>query len=47
MKHWELIADNLHDAGCNLGWVAAERRSLRRRVQDVLHFQVPQLAHAA
>jgi N-acetylglutamate synthase-like GNAT family acetyltransferase len=25
----------------------AERRSLRRRVQDVLHFQVPQLAHAA
>ena len=23
MKYWEIIADNLHDAGWSLGWVAA------------------------
>ena len=23
MKYWEIIADNLHDAGWNLGWVSA------------------------
>lgn len=23
MKHWEIIADNLHDAGFSLGWVSA------------------------
>jgi len=22
-KHWEIIADNLHDAGWSLGWVSA------------------------
>ena len=22
MKYWEIIADNLHDAGWSLGWVA-------------------------
>jgi SH3-like domain-containing protein len=22
MKHWEIIADNLHDAGWSLGWVS-------------------------
>ncbi len=31
MKYWEIIADNLHDAGWSLGWVSAidsERRTL-------------------
>jgi hypothetical protein len=23
MKYWEIIADNLHDAGWSLGWVSA------------------------
>ena len=23
MKEWEIIADNLHDAGWSLGWVSA------------------------
>jgi hypothetical protein len=23
MKQWEIIADNLHDAGWSLGWVSA------------------------
>jgi hypothetical protein len=23
MKSWEIIADNLHDAGWSLGWVSA------------------------
>ena len=23
MKYWQIIADNLHDAGWSLGWVAA------------------------
>ena len=23
MKHWEIIADNLHNAGWSLGWVSA------------------------
>lgn len=23
MKYWEIIADNLHDAGSSLGWVSA------------------------
>jgi len=23
MKYWEIIADNLHKAGWNLGWVSA------------------------
>ena len=23
MKHWEIIADKLHDAGWSLGWVSA------------------------
>ena len=23
MKYWEIIADNLHDAGWSLGWVAS------------------------
>jgi len=23
VKHWEIIADNLHDAGWSLGWVSA------------------------
>jgi len=23
MKYWEIIADNLHDAGFSLGWVSA------------------------
>ena len=23
MKHWEIIADNLHAAGVSLGWVSA------------------------
>lgn len=23
MKDWEIIADNLHDAGWSLGWVSA------------------------
>jgi hypothetical protein len=23
MKYWEVIADNLHDAGWSLGWVSA------------------------
>ena len=23
MKHWEIMADNLHDAGWSLGWVSA------------------------
>jgi hypothetical protein len=23
MKHWEIIADNLHKAGWSLGWVSA------------------------
>jgi len=23
VKYWEIIADNLHDAGWNLGWVSA------------------------
>ena len=23
MKRWEIIADNLHDAGWSLGWVSA------------------------
>ena len=23
MKYWEMIADNLHDAGWSLGWVSA------------------------
>ena len=23
MKYWEIIANNLHDAGWNLGWVSA------------------------
>jgi len=23
MKDWEVVADNLHDAGWNLGWVSA------------------------
>jgi len=31
MKYWEIIADNLHDAGWSLGWVSAldrERRTI-------------------
>jgi hypothetical protein len=23
VRHWEIIADNLHDAGWSLGWVSA------------------------
>ena len=23
MKHWEIIPDNLHDAGWSLGWISA------------------------
>ena len=23
MKYWEIIADNLHDAGWSLGWISA------------------------
>ena len=26
MKYWEIIADNLHDAGWSLGWVATVDR---------------------
>lgn len=29
MKHWEIIADNLHDAGFSLGWVATVDREGR------------------
>jgi hypothetical protein len=32
MKYWEIIADNLHDAGWSLGWVSAfdvEGRTIR------------------
>ena len=29
MKHWEIIADNLHDAGWSLGWVSAVDCELR------------------
>jgi hypothetical protein len=29
MKYWEIIADNLHDAGWSLGWVAAVDREGR------------------
>ena len=31
MKQWEIIADNLHDAGWSLGWVSAidsDRRTI-------------------
>ena len=26
MKDWEIIADNLHNMGCSLGWVSAVNR---------------------
>jgi hypothetical protein len=29
MKDWEIIADNLHDAGWSLGWVSAIDRNGR------------------
>ena len=29
MKYWEIIADNLHDAGWSLGWVATVDREGR------------------
>ncbi len=29
MKYWEIIADNLHKAGWNLGWVVAVDREGR------------------
>ena len=29
MKYWEIIADNLHDAGWSLGWVSALDREGR------------------
>ena len=29
MKDWEIIADNLRDAGWNLGWVSAIAREGR------------------
>ena len=29
MKEWEIIADNLHDAGWSLGWVSALDREGR------------------
>ena len=29
MKEWEIIADNLHDAGWSLGWVSAIDREGR------------------
>jgi hypothetical protein len=29
MKYWEIIADNLHDAGWSLGWVSAVDREGR------------------
>jgi len=32
VKQWEIIADNLHDAGWSLGWVSAidsDRRTIR------------------
>jgi len=32
VKYWEIIADNLHDAGWSLGWVSAidsEWRTIR------------------
>ena len=29
MKYWEIIADNLHDAGFSLGWVATVDREGR------------------
>ena len=29
MKSWELIADNLHDAGWSLGWVSVINRKGR------------------
>jgi len=29
MKDWEIIADNLHDAGWSLGWVSAVDREGR------------------
>jgi hypothetical protein len=29
MKDWEIIADNLHDAGWSLGWVATVDREGR------------------
>ena len=29
LKYWELIADNLHDAGWSLGWVATVDRERR------------------
>jgi hypothetical protein len=29
MKYWEIIADNLHDAGWSLGWVSAVNREGR------------------
>jgi hypothetical protein len=29
MKQWEIIADNLHEAGRSLGWVAAVDRGGR------------------
>jgi hypothetical protein len=31
MRYWEIIADNLHDAGWSLGWVSAldlEKRTI-------------------
>jgi hypothetical protein len=29
LKYWEIIADNLHDAGFSLGWVSALDREGR------------------
>jgi hypothetical protein len=29
MKYWEIIADNLHDAGWSLGWVSGLNREGR------------------
>jgi hypothetical protein len=39
MKYWEIIADNLHDAGWSLGWVSGlnrEGRTIRQNINAML-----------
>jgi len=36
MKYWEIIADNLHDAGWSLGWVSALSIAMRFKLSCYL-----------
>jgi hypothetical protein len=37
VKDWEIIADNLHDAGWSLGWVSALDLEGRMELETAIH----------